>query len=229
MAKDPAFLFYSDNFMSGTMFMDNEQVGKYIRLLCAQHLTGHLHEKDMLIICKTKDEQIFDKFVRDENGKYFNPRLELEINKRKAFSDSRSKNRLGKVETSKKHIKKKSKTSVQHLEDGNGNEIENINTIVIKPFESENFERAWANWITYRKQIGKPYRSVMSEQAALKKLSEHPEATAIKMIEESISNSWQGLFELKQQNNGKSNGVKFDKDKFASLLKARHYPEGTNQ
>lgn len=228
MAKDPAFLFYSDNFMSGTMFMDNEQVGKYIRLLCAQHLTGHLHEKDMLIICKTKDEQIFDKFVRDENGKYFNPRLELEINKRKAFSDSRSKNRMGKTETSKKHIKKKSKTSVQHLEDGNGNEIENINEVVIKPFESENFERAWSNWITYRKQIGKPYRSVMSEQAALKKLSEHPEDTAIKMIEESIANSWQGLFELKQQNNGKSI-VKPNFDKLASLLKARHHPEGADQ
>lgn len=31
------------------------------------------------------------------------------------------------------------------------------------------------------------------------------------------------------QKNGKSNGIKFDKDKFASILKARHYPEGTDQ
>ena len=45
MAKDPAFLFYPSDFLTGTMFMTDEQVGKYIRLLCAQHQKGHLCEK----------------------------------------------------------------------------------------------------------------------------------------------------------------------------------------
>jgi len=53
MGKDPAFLFYSSDFTIGTQFMTDEQVGKYIRLLCAQHQTGHLDEEHMtgLMLC----------------------------------------------------------------------------------------------------------------------------------------------------------------------------------
>ena len=42
MAKDPAFLFYSNDFLTGTYTMTDEQVGKYIRLLCLQHQKGEL-------------------------------------------------------------------------------------------------------------------------------------------------------------------------------------------
>ena len=47
--KDPAFLFYSSDFLSGTMLMSDEEVGQYIRLLCLQHQKGHLKEKDMFL------------------------------------------------------------------------------------------------------------------------------------------------------------------------------------
>ena len=80
--KDPAFLFYSSDFLSGTMLMTDEEVGKYIRLLCLQHQKGHLKEKDLLNICQQKNEEIFSKFIRDENGNYYNQRLEIEISKR---------------------------------------------------------------------------------------------------------------------------------------------------
>ena len=45
MAKDPAFLFYTSDFLTGTMFMTNEQVGIYIRLLCSQHQHGGIIDK----------------------------------------------------------------------------------------------------------------------------------------------------------------------------------------
>ena len=93
MSKDPAFLFYSSDFLTGTMFMSDEQAGKYIRLLCSQHQHGHVLEKDMMKICKTYDEDIFEKFVKDDTGKYYNERLEREVNRRTAYSDSRRKNR----------------------------------------------------------------------------------------------------------------------------------------
>lgn len=96
MAKNPAFNFYSDNFLSGTMFFTNEQTGKYIRLLCAQHQTGHLEEKHMIFICGTHDEDIWKKFTKDDNGLYFNERLDFEINKRNSYSESRSNNKKGK-------------------------------------------------------------------------------------------------------------------------------------
>ena len=93
MAKDPAFLFYSNDFLSGTFTMSNEQVGKYIRLLCLQHQKGKLTKNDMLNICKTYDEDIFSKFKVDKDNNYYNLRLKEEFERRKAYSESRRKNR----------------------------------------------------------------------------------------------------------------------------------------
>ena len=121
MSKDPAFLFYSSDFLTGTMFLNNEQVGMFVRLLCAQHQKGRLKEKDMLNICKTYDEDVFSMFQKDKNGLYFNARLEEEHNKRKAYSESRRQNRLKKDNP----LNNTSKTYVKHME--NENENENIN------------------------------------------------------------------------------------------------------
>lgn len=94
--KDPAFLFYSADFQIGTEDMTDEQVGKYIRLMCRQHLKGHISEEHMKKICKTYDKEVYEKFKQDENGLYYNIRLETEIEKRKRYSESRAKNRQGK-------------------------------------------------------------------------------------------------------------------------------------
>jgi uncharacterized protein YdaU (DUF1376 family) len=97
MNKDPAFLFYSSDFLTGTMLMSNEQTGKYIRLLCLQHQKGgRLTHKDMIGICGTCDEDIFDKFEVDEAGLYYNVRLDAEMRRRSAYSESRRQNRLSK-------------------------------------------------------------------------------------------------------------------------------------
>ena len=128
MAKDPAFLFYSSDFITGTLFMTNEQVGIYIRLLCMQHQKGHLSEKDMLFICKTYDEDIFSKFKKDDDGKYYNERCEIEINKRKSYSESRSNNRKGTENKQVNNTKKQnniSKSYVKHMENENENVIKN--------------------------------------------------------------------------------------------------------
>lgn len=124
MSKDPAFLFYTSDFLTGTSFLTNEQIGKYIRLLCHQHQNGHLKEKDMLKICETYDEDIFEKFEKDENGLFFNVRLDEEIYKRKAYSESRRNNRK-KKETHEKDMLNISKTYDKHIENENENEIVN--------------------------------------------------------------------------------------------------------
>lgn len=137
MAKDPAFLFYSDNFMTGTMFFTDEQTGKYIRLLCAQHQHGRLTEKHMMHICKTYDEDIWAKFQKDENGLFYQSRLSDEIEKRKNFTESRRKNRLS---TKKQTVKPKKPKNTSKTYDssydkhmsghmGNGNGNGNINEI----------------------------------------------------------------------------------------------------
>jgi hypothetical protein len=92
MGKDPAFLFYSSDFLTGTYTMTDEQVGKYIRLLCLQHQHGHLHQNHMDSIIKTTDDVIYSKFIKDSDGKYYNQRLQDEIEKRVKYTDSRSLN-----------------------------------------------------------------------------------------------------------------------------------------
>lgn len=124
--KDPAFLFYSSDFLSGTMLMTDEEIGQYIKLLCLQHQKGHLKEKDMLNICKTYNEDIFSKFKKDEEGNYYNERLEYEANKRKAYSESRRNNRK-KKETYEKDMKNICNSYEQHMGNANANENININ------------------------------------------------------------------------------------------------------
>jgi len=122
MAKDPAFLFYTGDFSTGTQFFTDDQVGKYVRLLMAQHQHGHLPEKHMIMICKSYDKDVFSKFIQDSDGLFYNERLEDEINKRKKYSESRGKNRTGKNIISKSYD--------IHMENKNENKDITINNKV---------------------------------------------------------------------------------------------------
>ncbi|MBQ8567292.1 MAG: hypothetical protein IJ445_06910 [Clostridia bacterium] len=89
--KDPAFLFYTSDFLTGVTLMNYEQRGKYITLLCLQHQNGHLSEEDMLAICGKRDKKIFAKFVKDEEGLYYNERVDVEKEKRRKYTESQTK------------------------------------------------------------------------------------------------------------------------------------------
>jgi len=91
MSKDPAVLFYTSDFLSGTFTMTDEQVGKYIRLLCLQHQKGKLTEKDMLSICKAYDNDIYEKFDQVD-GFFINDRMYNESIRRQKFTESRRNN-----------------------------------------------------------------------------------------------------------------------------------------
>jgi uncharacterized protein YdaU (DUF1376 family) len=91
MSKDPAVLFYTSDFLSGTFTMTNEQVGKYIRLLCLQHQKGKLTEKDMLSICQAYDLDIWEKFEQLD-GFFINNRMYDEAIRRSKFTESRRNN-----------------------------------------------------------------------------------------------------------------------------------------
>lgn len=92
MAKDPAFLFYTQDFLTGTMFMSNAQVGTYIRLLCAQHQHGgHIDQYYFNSQVAVDDNLIRNKFKQDDHG-YYNERLLNEMAKRVHKSSSLSEN-----------------------------------------------------------------------------------------------------------------------------------------
>lgn len=62
---------------------------------------------------------------------------------------------------------------------------------------------AWKTWLTYRKSIGKPIKPA-SIPAAQRKLSGYGTSQA-EVVEQSVANGWQGLFELKTLNSGAGN------------------------
>lgn len=99
MAKDPAFLFYYDRFMSGTYTMTHEEVGAYIRLLCIQANNGYLTEKDMNNTSYSSVKDIFNKFTEVSPGIFRNQVLHEIMEDRKKFTQSRRTNRLGKKRT----------------------------------------------------------------------------------------------------------------------------------
>lgn len=96
MAKSPAFNFYSADFDIGTKFFTDDEVGKYIRLMCTQHQQGHLTLDEMEFICKGPVPlRVMEKYVQDENGKYYNKRLDEVIGKKKDHVEALREN-LGK-------------------------------------------------------------------------------------------------------------------------------------
>jgi len=87
--KDPAFLLYASDFMMGTAFFSNEQVGKYIRLLCAQHQHGGIIDKSSFNSLVGNDELLKSKFIECEYG-FYNERLadEMEARNKKSTNIS---------------------------------------------------------------------------------------------------------------------------------------------
>lgn len=190
MAKDPAVLLYTSDFLSGTRTMTNEEVGMYIILLCLQHQNGKLTERDMQSICKTYVEAVYSKFDLVD-GYYVNKRMYEEAIKRSKFTESRKKN------ASAKHMPK-------HMEDVN----ENINENRIEYINAD-FENLWKEWVEYKSVEHKDkYKSIKTEQKAFQHLLELSGGnleTAKQIVNLSIVNKWKGLFEIKQKLNTKSN------------------------
>jgi len=63
-------------------------------------------------------------------------------------------------------------------------------------FENVEFNQLWDDYVEMRKKIKKPMTD-KAKQIALKKLENENVDTAIKMLEQSVFNSWQGLFPVK--------------------------------
>ena len=100
MAKDPAVLFYTQDFLVGTMTMSYEQKGKYITLLCLQHQKGKLTLKELQSILNEEDIEVAEKFIKESDGFYYNQKLKFESERRKNYSESRRKNLMNKHKNS---------------------------------------------------------------------------------------------------------------------------------
>ena len=141
MAKDPAFLFYYQDFLVGTRFLSLAEIGSYILILCHMADKGALGEKEIMDLCCGEfSNKLRSKFYQKKDGTFYNKRLEFEVLKRRNYSKSRSSNRL-----SSKNKQNTSSTYVPHMENENVNVNENkdVNETKLKAF---NFEAIWAKY-----------------------------------------------------------------------------------
>ncbi len=125
------------------MTFTRHQKGCYHDLLMAQFSEGHMTLDDVKTVLGIDFESHWEvklkgKFQVDAQGRFFNQKLEDEINKRKNFTESRRSNR-----TSKEHMKNHMSP---HMENGNGNDNRALpeNEGVFN--QKENFEHAWAKY-----------------------------------------------------------------------------------
>lgn len=201
--KDPAFLFYSSDFLTGTMFMSDAQLGKYIKILCTQHQKGHLSEKDMLKICKRYDKDIFDKFKKDDDGNYYNIRLEKEITKRRDYSKSRASNRKNKITFENICF-----SYVKHMENENIN-INNKEYILnyINNNKLDNIINLLLEYFNYRKSIKIPNNQNIIDELILF-LKPYNRKEQEQIIKTSLKNGYREFYPPKKEK-GEENGTEY--------------------
>lgn len=85
--KDPAFLFYSSDFLTGVSDLTMEERGQYITLLCLIHQKGRLSDKTIKLNTPLVSVDVLAKFDKDEDGSLYNKRLDEVINERKSKSE----------------------------------------------------------------------------------------------------------------------------------------------
>lgn len=128
--KDPAFLFYPNDWIGGTMGMTFEEKGAYMELLMLQFNRGHMTIHMIGHVLGQQAGQLWDKikdkFATDAEGRFYNVRLEEEKNKRKTYTESRNNNRKGKNQYTKNKEEERGHMT-SHME--NVNEDVNKDTI----------------------------------------------------------------------------------------------------
>jgi uncharacterized protein YdaU (DUF1376 family) len=159
MAKDPAFLFYPNDYIGGTMGMTFEEKGAYIEILMLQFNRGHMTSHMIGQLVGQLWESIRCKFVQDEQGLWYNVRLDQEKDKRMSFTQSRRNNIKGLNQHTIGHM-------TSHMEDVNEDVNRNINKVKIIDTLFEEF------WDLYdykksRDKAEKAWKSLNKEEKAL--------------------------------------------------------------
>jgi uncharacterized protein YdaU (DUF1376 family) len=122
MAKDPATLWYWNDWQGGTSTLTRHLKGCYMDLLHAQFNSGRLSLAQIKTVLGADFgaawPDLQEKFTKDDSGKFYNQRAEDEKLKRSKYSESRRSNRQKKPPDGSyvNHM-------IGHMENRNENEI----------------------------------------------------------------------------------------------------------
>ncbi len=133
---DPAFLFYSKDFLTDVADLTMAERGVFITLLCLQHQRGHLSPKIISVSVGRASADVMSKFCVDPDGNYYNERLDDVIQKRASFAESR---RINGSKGGRPRNREKTTRFSEALQDGlptdnlagNGDGIGNVSADII--------------------------------------------------------------------------------------------------
>ena len=172
MAKDPAILFYTGDFLTGVSDLTMEERGQYITLLCLQHQKGHLSEKTIEINVGKVSDDVLKKFKKDKQGFLYQKRMDEETEKRRKHCEKQRENVM-------KRWNKRKEGDIPNKYDGN--------TVVI-PLENENENENISNKVSKKERVIKhkygSYQNVLlSDEEYQKLISEYGKEKTNKAVE----------------------------------------------
>ena len=201
--------------------LTDEQAGILFKTIANTHRKKEIPDLDFGI--KMAFLPFKNQFDRD-NKKYVSI---CERNKKNGEKGGRPKkgnpnNPVGLLKTQRNPKKPKKADSESESENDIDNKKDNKNKIngfdfgFIKNFElngeTEKFTTLFITYVNYRKEIKKPYKAQISIETAfdlLLKKSKKNYKTAKKIVDETIGNGWQGLFDIKEsEKKAPINGIK---------------------
>ena len=178
MAKDPAFLFYPGDYLRDTQTLSEKAQVAYDRIMCEHMRYICISQAQLKFFTKRLNEDELEElmFVLVQvNGGYQIEWVADSINKRKAYSESRRNNRVGKKQ------KKRTNTSTSydnHME--NEIEIENVNKdedVIESEFEILQYPSFEDFWNLYDKKVDRT-----KAEAKWKLLSQKEKEEAVEYI-----------------------------------------------
>ena len=145
----PAFQFYVQDFLTGTLYMSAEEIGAYMLLLCYQWDKGALpdSDRDLLRISRSKAKTLVvvrEKFARCEDGMLRNIRMEMEREKQAAYRELKSK---AGIEGNKKRWTKSSQSDTAAI-------AEESQTVALQSSSSTSFSTSKINYVNKKTRVG---------------------------------------------------------------------------
>lgn len=148
--KDPALLWYFNDWMGGTATMSRHLKGCYMDLLCVQFNSGALSLDEIKTVLGSDfgSWPALQKKFKCENGLYFNERLMNEKDKRSSFTESRRKSSLSRF---------KDHHTMDRMEDIN----EDRNTIKNKYGEFQKVLLTESDYLKLISRFGEPNTAIL--------------------------------------------------------------------
>lgn len=221
--KAPAFQFYADDFLAGTITMTNEEKGAYITLLCIQWSKGSLVESDFQRVCAGMPPHCQricqSKFDQDSDGSFKNRRLESVRLEKKEYSEKQRNN-------ANMRWHKDAVAMPSHMpNDANAlpESMPNVCSPSPSPspikketkapkspwdvgfgvelpegFRNENCLQAVKLWLQHKSERGQSYKKTGLSKALTQWSNEFSASEFPSIVDHAIASNWAGIFRPKQ-------------------------------